>query len=69
MSFKHKPNKYITTINKGKEDSWNALRKATSITKKEYQKKEPNLQIPQYFICEHLRDSYATKLVNWHIWD
>ena len=33
MSFNHNHNKYITTINKEKEDSWNALIKAPSITR------------------------------------
>ena len=35
--------KYITTITKGKRNSWNALKKATSITNKGYQKNELNL--------------------------
>ena len=42
MNFKYECNKYIATITKGKGDSWNALKKATSIIKKEYQLKYTN---------------------------
>ena len=50
MNFK--PNKYITTITKGKRNSWNALKKATSITNKGYQKNELNFQFHQYCTCD-----------------
>ena len=52
INFKHKHSKYITTITKGKRNSWNALEKATSITRKGYQKNELNLQCHQYCTCD-----------------
>ena len=54
MNFKH--NKYITTITKGKRNSWNALKKATSITNKGYQKNELNLQFHQYCTCDFVEE-------------
>ena len=54
MNFKH--NKYNTTITKGKRNSWNALKKATSITNKGYQKNELNLQFHQYYTCDFVEE-------------
>ena len=40
----------------GKRDSWNALKKATTITTKGYQKKELNLHFHQYCTCEFIEE-------------
>ena len=56
MTFKHKHSKYITTITKGTRDSWSALKKATSITKKGYQRKELNLQFHQYCTSDFVEE-------------
>ena len=56
MNFKQQHIKYITTITKGKRDSWNALKKATSITKNGYQKNELNLQFHQYCTCDFVEE-------------
>ena len=56
INFKHKHSKYITTITKGTRDSWNALKKATSITKKWYKNKELNLQFHQYCTCDFVEE-------------
>jgi hypothetical protein len=64
MSFKHKHNKYITTITKGKEDSWNVFVKGNK-----YHKEEINLQIQQYCTCEEIEEMICNKLLTRHIWD
>ena len=56
MNLKQKHNKYITTITKGKRNSWNELKKATSITKRGYKNKELNLQFHQYFTCDFVEE-------------
>ena len=54
MNIKHI--KYITTITKGKRNSWNVLKKATSIINKGYQNNELNLQFHQYFTCDFVEE-------------
>jgi hypothetical protein len=62
MNFTHKRIKYITTITKGKRDSWNALRKATSITNQGYQNKELNLHFHQYCSREFIEEKICNKI-------
>jgi hypothetical protein len=56
-------------ISTREKDSWDTLRKATSITKKDTKRKK---QIFNFINIAHvslLRNWYTIRLLNWHIWE